>query len=43
MLHVHWNLIYIKTTLGTNNMWSLYMGGLYMKVQKHENYILREP
>ena len=27
-----WNL-YIKTTLGTNKMWSLYAGGLYMQVQ----------
>ncbi len=26
-------LVYIKTTLGTNKMWSLYTGGLYIQVQ----------
>ncbi len=25
--------LYIKTTLRTNKMWSLYTGGLYMQVQ----------
>ncbi len=31
---VQWNL-YIKTTLGTNKMQSLYTGGLYMQAQQH--------
>ncbi len=30
--YIQWNL-YIETTLGTNKMWSLYTGGLYMQVQ----------
>ncbi len=29
---LQWNL-YIKTTLGTNEIWSLYTAGLYMQVQ----------
>ncbi len=29
--HLQWNM-YIKTTLGTNKMWALYTGGLYMQV-----------
>ena len=31
-MYIQWNL-YIKTTVGTNQMWSLYTGGLYMQVQ----------
>ena len=31
-IELQWNL-YIKTTLGSNKMWSLYTGGLYMQVQ----------
>ncbi len=33
--------LYTKTTLGTNKLWSLYTGGLYMLVQKHGKYTPR--
>ncbi len=33
-LSIQWNLD-IKTTPGTNTMWSLYTGGLYVQVQEH--------
>ena len=37
IVYSQWN-VYIKITLGTNKMWSLYTGGLYMKVQYHGKY-----
>ncbi len=37
LVGIQWKL-YIKTTIGTNKMWSLYTGGLYMQVQKHGKY-----
>ena len=41
LLMVQW-ILYIKTTLGTNKMWSLYTGGLYMQVHKHGKYIPKD-
>ena len=37
-IDTQWNL-YIKTTIGTNKIWSLYTGGLDMRVQWHGKYI----